>query len=314
MSPRRLALLALACTALAPGAARAGIPVGIYPFRVPGLSPAQRADLHGILEAGLASASRRGILQPRSPLLLPATCGDAPSADCLGTAAKEGLVLAGRGELKGGVVLVTVAFLDRNGARTREVRFVVDLVIQNLRPVGEAIAELEIEIEPDGTVSGGAGPPPTARDPYGRNPVVTDAAPAVPAAPAPLPPREPPAPKAPPAKAAARIDVSSPAAPPALWKRQAGPLFTFVGAALLGGGAVVGYLDKKLADDLAAKRAAGTLGPADRSSFDRVDRYNVLSTALFAAGGVSVAAGTWLWISAPAKPGGATVAGAAGRF
>jgi hypothetical protein len=315
MLPRRLALLALLGAALLPCVARAAIPVAIYPFRVPGLSSAQRIDLTALLDAGLASAARRGVLAPRSPVVLRSTCGDAPAPACLGAAAKEGLVLTGRGELKGGVVLVSAVLHDRTGARTREVRFVVDLVIQNLRPIGEAIAELELEVEPDGLVTGSEPPPPAS--PVDRGPLGSK--PAVAAAPAP-PPATVPAPKAPAAAAPgktdgrARLDVSAPAAKPASWKRQAGPLFTVVGAGLLAGGTVVGYLDKRLADDLEAKRAAGTLSPADRPSYDRVDRYNVLSTVLLAAGGVSAAAGAWLWISAPARPGDPAVAMVGGRF
>jgi hypothetical protein len=368
MSPRRLVLLALAL-ALAPIAARAAVPVAIYPFRVPGLTNAQRTELHGLLEAGIVSGARRGVLEPRGPMILPATCGDVPAAPCLATAAKGGLVLAGRGELRGGIVLLNAALYDRNGAKTREVRFVVDLVIQNLRPIGEALMDLEVEIEPDGTVAGSAKTPPPARDPRGP-------APAVAAAPPPLPPRETPPPPPPPevpaapagatrapgpakelapetarelsaaAAAAVAVPVPAPAAPPpslsaappapdraktakaaapskldvsapadrGAWKRQAGPLFTIVGGALLAGGAAVALVNKSLADDLEAKRASGSLTPADLASYDKVDRYNVLTTVLLAAGGVSAAAGGYLWITAPPKPGAPVMAVAGGRF
>lgn len=310
MSPRRLALLALLAVALAPGLARAGIPVGLYPFRVPGLSAAQRTELHGLLEAAMISAGRRGILRPRSPALQLATCGDAPAPACLGPAARDGLLLVGRGEPKGSVLLVTAALYDRNGARTREVRFVVDLVIENLRPIGDALMELEVEIDPDGTVAGSKKAPPPERDPFGQRPAVASGAPPPkPAAPPPLPAR--PAPP-PPAKATP-LDVSAPA-PPALWKRQAGPLLTLLGGALLAGGATVAVLDRNLADALDRKRAAGTLSAADRASYDRVDRYNLLSAVLLSAGGASAAAGTWLWITAPARPGGGAVAMAGGTF
>jgi hypothetical protein len=196
---------------------------------------------------------------------------------------------------------------------------------------------LEMEIDPDGTVAGAKKPPPAERDPRGPRPIAAApprpilsppppaapprqvaVAPAVPtpspAATASVPPR-PAAP--PPARAAAPartpINVSAPAAP-ALWKRQAGPFFTVLGGALLAGGGAVALLNKNLTDDLNAKRAAGTLTVADRSSYDKVDRYNVISTALFAAGGISAAAGTWIWISAPASPGSGAVAMAGGRF
>lgn len=310
MPSRRLALPVLLAAALAPGVARAGIPVGLYPLRVPGLPAAQRTELHTLVEGAMIVAARRGILQPRAPALQPATCGDAPAPACLAAAARDGVVLVGHGEPKGGVVLVTAALYDRNGARTREVRFVVDLVIENLRPIGDALVELEIEIDPDGTVAGARKAPPPARDPQGPRPAVASGAPPPsPAAPPPLAARPPPPP---PAKATP-LDVSTPASP-AAWRRQAGPLFTILGGALLAGGATVAVVDRNLADRLDRKRAAGTLTAADRASYDRVDRYNVLSAVLLSAGGVSAAAGTWLWITAPPRPGGGAVAMAGGTF
>ncbi len=314
MVPRRLAFsLLVASLVLGPGAATAGVPVGMYPFRVPGLSGAQRTELHGILDSALAAMSRRGILSSRSPVLLPLTCGESPTPACLAEAAKGGLVLAGRGEPKGGgVVLVTAAMWDAHGGRTREVRFVVDLVIQNLRPIGDALLELEVEIEPDGRVAGALRPP-AARDPHGP-PAATP--PSLAAAP-------PPAPSGPTAartaapKPAAAARVQAAAAErgePPLWKRRAGPWLTGIGVALLAGGAAVGYVNRSLADDLEARYARGELGSSDRSSYDRVKTYNVLSTALFAAGGASIAAGTWIWVSAPAAPGRGAAVGAGGRF
>src|SRR6266511_1977427 len=335
MSAPRLAIPVLAALALAigPGAASAAVPIAIYPFRVAGLTAGQRSDLHAVLEAGLASASRRGTVHPRSPILLPSPCGEAPAGACLAAAAKDGLVLAGRGELKGGgVVLVTAALWDGKGARTREVRFVVDLVIQNMRPVGEALQELEVEIDPDGTVAHDNKPLP-ARDPHGpTGPALVAAPSAEPPPPPPAPPRDPPSverpplpfvplpppPKLLPPKAAqakpAPARVTLPAPRPALWKRTAGPWLTGIGAALLAGGAAVGYLDRELAHDLDAKHASGTLTAADRASFDRVDRYNVLSLALFAAGGAAAAGETFIWITAPVAPGHPAMAGAGGRF
>jgi hypothetical protein len=117
-----------------------------------------------------------------------------------------------------------------------------------------------------------------------------------------------------PAAKAKPLNVAAPAPAPATWKRQAGPLFTIVGGALLAGGATVAILNRNLAGDLNRKHAAGTLTATDRTSYDRVDRNNVLSAVLLSAGGVSAAAGTYLWITAPARPGGGAVAGAGGRF
>ena len=276
MHLRSPVLALVAALALAPTAARAGMPVGMYPFRVPGLPTAQRTDLHQLLEAALSSASRRGILVPRSPALLSASCGESPSGACLGTLARDGLVLAGRGEMRAGVLLVTAALWDRNGNRTREVRFVVDLVIQNLRPVNEALLEMEVEIEPDGTVFGSKTAPPPARDPRGPAPAVAAAPPPAPPTPPAPPPAKPAAaasapapaaPKPPPAATApAPIDVAAPAAKSSAWKRQAGPLFTFVGAAVV-----------------------------------------------VAGGAVALGAGTYIWITAPPSGKGAS-AGAGGKF
>ncbi len=302
--PVRRAVLALAgaVLALSPALALAGTPVAIYPLRVPGISAAQRADLYGMLEAALASAARRGILSPRAPVLLPATCGDAPSVACLAEAAKGGLVLAGRGELRSGTVLVSAALFDSTGTRTRAVRFVVDLVIQNLRPFSESMLELEGEIAPDGHVVR------DDRDPQGGS---AQKVPALAAAPPPA------AVTAAPQKAAAAARLAEPArAPrgPPLWRRTAGPWLTGVGAALLAGGATVAVLNRSLANDLDARYANHQLSAADRSSYDRVRTYNLLSTSLFAAGGVATATGTWIWISAPAAPGAPAAVGAGGRF
>ena len=305
--PVRRAVLALAgaVLALSPALALGGIPVAIYPLRVPGLSAAQRADLYGMLEAGLASASRRGILSPRAPLVLPETCGNAPAPACLAEAAKGGLILAGRGELRSGVVLVNAALWDSSGTRTRQVRFIVDLVIQNLRPFRDSLLELEMEIGPDGHVVRDDRAPPVAQGGSAQK------APALAAAPPPA------AVTAAPQKTAAAARLAEPArAPrgPPLWRRTAGPWLTGVGAALLAGGATVAVLNRDLANDLDARYANHQLSAADRSSYDRVRTYNLLSTSLFAAGGVAIATGTWIWISAPAAPGAPAAVGAGGRF
>jgi hypothetical protein len=84
--------------------------------------------------------------------------------------------------------------------------------------------------------------------------------------------------------------------------------------ALLGGGAAIGYLNRGAADELEARYARGELTAADRASYDRVETYNVLSSALFAAGATATVWGTCLWISAPAAPGAPVAIGAGGRF
>jgi hypothetical protein len=362
MAPARLSPLFAAALALAPGLASAGVPVGIYPFRVPGLSTDQRADLHAMVAAGLSAASRRGVLALRSPAFLPGSCGESPEPACLAGIAGGGLVFAGRGELKSGLVVLSAAFTDRNGARSREVRVVVDLVVQNLRPVSEALLALEVDVAPDGAIV--RDDPPAARDPAGAPGNTIAGAPL----PAPTPARAAAgasAPRTPPPAASAAGETRDPAriaaataaptptaerpgmppasdrilapsAPtgsltpvrpadgtrergpspgaPALWRRTAGPWLTAIGVALLGGGAAVGYLNRGDADDLEARYARGELAAADRASYDRVQRYNVLSSALFAAGATATAWGACLWIAAPPAPGAGVAVGAGGRF
>jgi 2-oxoglutarate dehydrogenase E2 component (dihydrolipoamide succinyltransferase) len=187
-------------------------------------------------------------------------------------------------------------------------------VIQNLRPDNESIRELEIEIGPDGHVArddravAAAKPPPApAASSLSAKPPSLAAAP---------PAASPGAPAAGSAKAAApaAVQVAAPAPAPALWKRKAGPWLTGIGVALVAGGAAVGMMNRDLASDLDAKRATGSLTAEDRSSYDQVQTYNTLSTALFAAGGVAVASGAWIWITAPAAPGQPAAVGAGGRF
>ena len=382
MSPRRLAVFALVASALLPGVTQAAVPVALYPLRVPGISATQRADIQELLKAALASGARRDVLRPRVPTLIAATCAEPPTAACLARLAEPGVLLVGRGERRGGIVVLTLALYDRNGARTREARFAVDLEIENLRPVYDALAQLESELDRDGTVAGAPKAPPEPKVVASApKPPTTTAAPraaptldaprpapapaiapkpaplaAAPSAPArsiaaiPLPP--PPAglrlktptaaptaaptanpnptatptanstrtatPTATPTAIAianpAPLDVSAPAEPPPVWKRQAGPFFTIVGGLALASGGAVALANRSLANDLNAKRTAGTLSAADRASYDKVDRYNVLSTVLLAGGGISLAAGTWIWITAPARPGDPVVAVAGGRF
>ena len=130
----------------------------------------------------------------------------------------------------------------------------------------------------------------------------------------PVIPLPPPPTFAPPRAAPAKVALApAPAPRAALWKRKAGPWLSGVGAVLLAGGAAAGYVNRGLADDLDAKYASGKLATSDRASFDRVEQLNVLSAALFAAGGAAAVAGTYLWITAPAAGQPAT-AGVGGRF
>jgi hypothetical protein len=98
-----------------------------------------------------------------------------------------------------------------------------------------------------------------------------------------------------------------------VWKRQAGPLFTFVGAAAVVAGGAVAFSNRALARNLDQKYAAGDLAPGDRASYDRVHQNNVVSAVLIAGGAVALGTGTYIWISAPPSGKGAA-AGAGGSF
>ncbi len=104
--------------------------------------------------------------------------------------------------------------------------------------------------------------------------------------------------------------------PPGLWRRPAGKWATAVGAVLLAGGVTVAALNRRLASDLDDRYFGNGLRAADASSYDRVDTYNVLSAALFAAGGAAAGVGIVLWSTAPEEPGAraAPSLGVHGRF
>jgi hypothetical protein len=339
-----LAHLGLLIAALAlPAAAVAAVPVALYPVQVDGLTDGERSEVQSVVESALAAADRRGVLETRTPLVLPATCKPPITVGCVATQAKGGVVLYAKAKRRGAQILVTILFVDGVGRRTRAAAFPLDLFIQNLRPAAEAIATLE------GELAAGAledpTPPPAPRAPAAERPkaAVADQRPEPSPQPAPAPPQAPavaeplpaaePAP-APSARPSAPIDLTpvpraEPPRPPHVaarppekevaagrsggdWRRTAGSWFTGSGLAMLAAGAVVGLTGKRLADELDNRYANRALRPGDGALYDRVDRYALIANALFVAGGVTTAAGLTLHAIAPAG-GGAGVA-VAGSF
>jgi hypothetical protein len=93
--------------------------------------------------------------------------------------------------------------------------------------------------------------------------------------------------------------MKAPRAPARTWHLPAAKWTSIVGVALVSLGAGVGYLDKRLSDDLAAANQKNTLTPADRTRYDRVKTYNLAANALFAVGGAGLVTGGVFWMIAP---------------
>lgn len=346
MSPRHRTLLAVAVLALGLGlglplAGRAAVPVGLYPVQAEGLTEAERGEVQAVVESALLGADRRGVLEPRSPLVVAGSCKPPITVGCVATLAKGGVVLYAKAKRRGAAIHVTILFVDATGRKTRALAFPVDPFIQNLRPANDAIATLEGDLAA-GVLEDPAPPPPPAgmarTEP--ERPASQAAAPAPPPraepehpAPPPPPPRAEPAqpaaaaqapidltplPKAKPAPAARTAKKPAPKdvvpEPPASgnWKRTAGNWATGSGVALLVAGAAVGLSGKRLADSLQERFENRTLRPEDDRLYDRVDRYETVANALFIAGGVALTAGVTFHAMAPSG-GGAGVA-IAGSF
>lgn len=339
---RRPWLLALILTAVTlPAAVRAAVPVGLYPVQAEGLTDAERAEVQAVVESTLQASERRGVLEPRSPLVVPGACKAPITVGCVATYAKGGVVLYAKAKRRGAAINVTVLFVDATGRKTRAVAFPVDLFIQNLRPASDAIATLEGELAA-GNLEDSLPPPPPAvarpaepeRGPQPERPEPPPppapeqrAEPAPPPAPRPAAAEPPPVakptapidlaprpPPPPPAKAAKRAEPKEPAppAPRGSGMRTAGRWTTGGGVALLVAGVVVGLTGQRLADSLQDRFERGALRPEDASLYDRVDRYEQAANLLFIAGGTVTVAGLTLQAIAPAG-GGAGVA-MAGSF
>lgn len=284
--------LLVAGAPLAPGAARAALPVAVYPVAADDLLPDERADLTAILEAGLRDAARRGVL--RQGRRLGPGCGPAPADACLAGLAEGGAVLLASAVRRRAEVLVTAALVDARGRRTRSVTFGSNLSVQNTRPVDLALEALEFELlEPPAAGAAAAG-----------TIALPGAVPSRPPGLAAAPPRPAPA-------ASARVPDPDPR-----WQRDAGRWTTAGGLALLGAGGAVAWLGARLTRDLEDRYHAGLLRPGDEADYRRARRAGQAATLLLVAGGLATSAGLTLWALAPdVAPvrGGATV-GVAGAF
>ncbi|MGB8931944.1 MAG: hypothetical protein WCC48_11915, partial [Anaeromyxobacteraceae bacterium] len=183
-SSRRLSwLVAVAVIGAAPVVARGAVPVGLYPLQVEGLSEGERAEVQAILESALQGSAARGVLEPRSPLLVPGSCKAPITTGCVATLARGGVVLYAKAKRRGAQLQVTVLLVDAAGRRTRAAAFPIDLFIQNLRPANDALASVEAELAA-GALEDPTPPPPP---PGGRTQVAAPVAPAPPSPPAPTP-------------------------------------------------------------------------------------------------------------------------------
>jgi len=209
-SRRRILLAALAAAAL-PLAVTAAVPVALYPVQSEGLTDGERSEVQAVVESALATADRRGVLEPRSPLVTPAPCRPPITVGCVATQAKGGVILYAKAKRRGAQILVTVLFVDAVGRKTRAAAFPVDLFIQNLRPANDAIATIEAELA-SGALEDPAPPPPASRPPGERPKAAERTAP--PARVAPKPPPEPPPPVERPAVAAVAPEPPPPEPPP----------------------------------------------------------------------------------------------------
>lgn len=331
------ALAALAFVFAFAPSARAAVPVGLYPVQAEGITEGERTEVQGIVEAALAAAAARGVLEPRTPLVVPGNCRAPITVGCVATLAKGGVVLYAKARRRGAQINVTVLFVDAMGRKTRAVAFPVDLFIQNLRPVHDAIATVEADLV-SGALEDTSPPPPPAAiaRPPAEAPAAAQPTTAVErAAPAPPPPQarpvppvgEPapapqasapidlaPRPKAEPPPAARRPAPAPPAPAPVRrggWKR-AGTWITGSGLAMLVAGAAVGLTGMRLADALEDRFDDRELTPDDARLYDRVELYEQVANGLFIAGGAFTLAG--LSIQAMAPPGGGGGVAVGGKF
>ena len=88
-------------------------------------------------------------------------------------------------------------------------------------------------------------------------------------------------------------------APPARWRRSAGPTLLTAGSLLLAGGLTLSMVSRQLAGDLRVRSAAVPLGPAGAAEYRRLDSLNGTAAGLCIAGGVAATLGAWLWLTAP---------------
>ncbi|HSN13510.1 MAG TPA: hypothetical protein VLT61_02695 [Anaeromyxobacteraceae bacterium] len=339
--PAAVVVALAAAAGVLPGASRAAVPVGLYPLQAEGLSEGERSEVQAIVESALQGAAARGVLEPRTPLVVPANCKAPITVGCVATLAKGGVVLYAKAKRRGAQIQVTVLFVDAAGRRTRAAAFPVDLFIQNLRPANDAIATVEAELAAGALEDPTPPPPPPGARPQVAEPAAPPPAraerterPAVTEVPLPPPPdlsakpAEPPPPPRPPPVASAPIDLAprpkaEPSRAPRIpeppapadargrgWRRTAGAWSAGGGVAMIAAGAVVGLTAKRLSDALQDRFDRGVLRPDDRRLYERVDRYENVANVLFIAGGAFTLGGLTLQAMAPGGGAGVAMAGA----
>jgi hypothetical protein len=275
----RAALAAAALLAAGPAGAQS-IPVRLYPVDGGKLTKEQVADCRALLEAGLMrAASRFEALVPAEPLGVRAACGRTPGPACLAKLADAGVVVSASARDRGTEIVFTLQAVDASGRIYGPVRAATDAAVTNAVPIGDAILELDRRVSGRATTADALRVANTAA-------LLTD-----------LPPPR-------------KVVVSYKDSKPEPWQRPAGKVLTASGLVVLGAGAALGVMGRKLSDDLDAKYRAGTLTGADAGSYQRVDRYGLAANLLLAAGGTAAAAGITLWTIAPdvaPERGGATI-------
>jgi hypothetical protein len=346
-APRRAATAALAALGLAlaaPAAAQGQVrpattassrTIALYPVTGRGELDADAADVQSLLDAALYRVAQRSEdVVARDPLLLRASCGPARNAapQCLAQLAGSGIAVRATVRRVGNALVVAVAAVDGVAHVHGPVTVAIDAYVQSAEPLANAVLLLV-----DRVVVAERRRLQEPRRAASRPPVVTVrpapelAAASTPAAAAPVAPAKTPAAKAVPAAnagPAAKPDLAARAPAPAAapiaaaeprperqargWMRPTGKWMTGAGVALLAGGVALSVVNRSASDDLERKLGAGTLTAGDLSSYERVDRTNTLTAALFASGGAFTLAGMALWTAPPAR--GGVVGGFGGQF
>ena len=291
----RLLVVLVAGTVLAAGRASAIEALVLYPVADRATREAS-ADVQALLHVALENASRSSGTAVAA--LTREACGRAPVAkvDCLARLAGDGLLVRARVDRGPDAIGVALEAVDASGRIFGPLQVSIDPYVQTAAPLTRAILELASRAER-------AGPAP-ARPPLATPPLATPPLATRPPAPAPAPrpspslaPRPPP-----PTPTAAKV---APAARGA-GQRTVGRWLVTGGLAALAGGGALHLANRRDAGALERSYRAGTLTPADRARYDRVDRRNTITTALLVGGGALTLAGTVTWTLAPG-PGSASV-------
>jgi hypothetical protein len=260
--------------------AHAAVPVALYPPQADGLTADQVKEIVALLEVGLRGAARRDVVSLRAGPVLGHGCGAAPADRCLAGLARGGAVLVTRARRRGALADLTIALVDAQGHRSPAVTFTVNLLIQDVRPVDQAVRALEAQVasaRPTPDVARAAPEPDTTAG-------------ARPQLPPDLAPPEP--------ESTPRVVERAPVAAPD-WPRGLGPWTTACGATLLAGGGVAGLLGYRLSRQLDDQYRTGALAPSDAASYRRVRAYGRATDVLLVTGGLLAATGLTLWALTP---------------